>query len=47
MTFIQKWLEEIGFTRIDKSIFILHNFVEPLVDIEGCSSSKFEHSLIL
>ena len=47
MTFIPKWFEEIGFTRIDKSIFMLHNSFEPLVDVEGCSTSKFEHSLIL
>ena len=51
MTFSQRWLEESGFTRIDKNkMFMFHNFIEPyppLDDVEGCSNSKFEHSLIL
>ena len=30
ITFSQRWLEESGFTQIDKNkIFMLHNFVEP------------------
>ena len=52
MAFCPRWLEESGFTGIDKSLKYLceHDIVEPypqLVDIEGCYTSQFEHSLML
>ena len=52
MAFCPRWLEESGYTGIDKSLKYLcdHNLVEPyppLADIEGCYTSQFEHSFML
>ena len=52
MAFCPRWLEESGYTGIDKSLKYLcdHNLVEPyppLSDIEGCYTSQFEHSFML
>ena len=52
MAFCPRWLEESGFTGIDKSLKYLcdHNLVDPyppLADIKGCYTSQFEHSLML
>ena len=52
MAFCPRWLEESGYTGIDKSLKYLcdHNLVEPyppLADVEGCFTSQFEHSLML
>ena len=52
MAFCPRWLEESGYTGIDKSLKYLchHNLVEPyppLADVEGCYTSQFEHSLML
>jgi len=52
MAFCPRWLEESGYTGIDKSLKYLceHNIVEPyppLADIEGCYTSQFEHCFML
>ena len=52
MAFCPRWLEESGYTGIDKSLKYLcdHNLVEPyppLADVEGCYTSQFEHSFML
>ena len=52
MAFCPRWLEESGYTGIDKSLKYLcdHDLVEPyppLADIEGCYTSQFEHSFML
>ena len=52
MAFCPRWLEESGYTGIDKSLKYLcdHNLVDPyppLADIEGCYTSQFEHSFML
>ena len=52
MAFCPRWLEESGYTGIDKSLKYLweRNLVEPyppLADIEGCYTSQFEHSFML
>ena len=52
MAFCPRWLEESGFTGIEKSLKYLcdHNLVDPyppLADVEGCYTSQFEHSFML
>ena len=52
MAFCPRWLEESGFTGIDKSLKYLcdKNIVEPyppLADVEGSFTSQFEHSFML
>ncbi len=52
MAFCPRWLEESGFTGIEKSLKYLcdKNFVEPyppLADVEGSYTSQFEHSFML
>ena len=52
MAFCPRWLEESGFTGIDKSLKYLcdYNLVNPyppLADIEGSFTSQFEHSFML
>ena len=52
MAFCPRWLEESGYTGIDKSLKYLcdRNLVEPyppLADVEGCYTSQFEHSFML
>ena len=52
MAFCPRWLEESGYSGIDKSLKYLcdHNIVDPyppLADIEGCYTSQFEHCFML
>ena len=52
MAFCPRWLEESGYTGIEKSLKYLcdHNLVDPyppLADIEGSYTSQFEHSFML
>jgi len=52
MAFCPRWLEESGYSGIDKSLKYLcdHNIVDPyppLADIEGSYTSQFEHCFML